>query len=147
MERILVISEDPLYRDEIVNCFCSKGFEVVVEQVIENAIKTLKNVAIDLTLLDISDFDIGIALLLRIKQMDSKMPVVIVTNNPSLDKAIKAIRIGAADYISRPFYMEFLVRTVKKRISGLLDLERDQEKNDNSENVCSLDTSDCIKPW
>jgi len=81
----------------------------------------------DLLLLDVKMPDIdGIEILQRIKKMKLEVPVVIMTAYASINSAIEAMKLGAYDYVTKPF--------PKEKIFGILDkvLERKELLKENS---------------
>jgi putative nucleotidyltransferase with HDIG domain len=69
----------------------------------------------DLFLLDLKLPDIsGIEILKRIKAKDNDLPVIIITGYPSFESVQEAIRLGAYDYITKPFNLEEIGFIVKK---------------------------------
>jgi two-component system response regulator HydG len=67
----------------------------------------------------------GIELLRNLKRLDPKIPVIIITGYGTLDDAIEAIKLGAEDFIKKPFDMNDVVVTIEKTFSKLAE-EADQ---------------------
>ncbi len=83
---------------------------------------------IDLILLDLNLPDIdGISILKKLKSSKRKIPVVVITANTTIDKAVEAMQQGAKDYLTKPFTRERLNTTVKNTMV-MAQLERDFEK-------------------
>ena len=81
----------------------------------------------DLLLLDVKMPDLdGIEILQRIKRLKLEIPVVIMTAYASINSAIEAMKLGAYDYVTKPF--------PKEKIFGILDkvLERKELLKENS---------------
>ena len=121
MKTILIVSDAELYRYEVKKCLVNHSFEVLIRSDVEKAINTLKKVDIDLIVVDIPDQNRETFFLMRTKQINSDMPIVVVTNNPSFDMAIKTLRLGAVDYIQRQFCAKTLLGTIEERISNIED--------------------------
>lgn len=85
----------------------------------------------------------GIELLEKIKQFNPDIEVVIMTSFASIDTAIKAIRLGAYDYLTKPFEDLNIISTVIDRTVGKLKLEFEvkkllhalKKKNDDIQNL------------
>ena len=58
----------------------------------------------------------GMAILSHVKKKDPELPVIVITAFGSIDNAVKAIRLGAFDYVSKPFKEERLRDCVKKAL-------------------------------
>ena len=56
----------------------------------------------------------GIELLRNLKQIDPKVPVIIITGYGTLDDAIEAIKLGAEDFIKKPFDISEVIATIDK---------------------------------
>jgi DNA-binding NtrC family response regulator len=73
--------------------------------------------AVDLILLDILLPDVnGLELLERFKEVDSKPEIVMVTAVKDIQTAVKAIKLGAYDYILKPFDVDEVIKIVKKAL-------------------------------
>ena len=59
----------------------------------------------------------GLELLERIRQLDDDLPVIVMTAFAGVDSAVKAIKLGAFDYITKPFEGDELVIAVKRAMS------------------------------
>jgi YesN/AraC family two-component response regulator len=84
--------------------FASNGLE---------ALDMLKTLNPSLMLLDIKMPKMhGLDILKRVKQSKPKLPVIIVTGYQSVEMAQEALKLGAADYIPKPFDSKSLQKTV-----------------------------------
>ncbi len=81
----------------------------------EDGIKKIKSFNYDLIILNLNLTDIkGVQLLKQIRDEDSFIPILITTNFMSVDDAVKVVRLGAIDYIKKPFNLEEIKRQIKK---------------------------------
>lgn len=60
----------------------------------------------------------GIELLTEVRRRDSEIPVIIITAYSTVDNAVEALRLGATDFIKKPFDMDELVIQVQKTLEG-----------------------------
>lgn len=60
----------------------------------------------------------GTELLAEVRRFNSEIPVIIITAYSSVDSAIEALRLGATDFVKKPFDMDELVVHVKKTLEG-----------------------------
>src|SRR5262245_27447745 len=111
---ILVVDDDPGLRD---------SFRVILEDDYEvldvpdglGALEVLRAYHVDLVLLDIRlpEMD-GIAVLERIKGLDEQMEVILVTAVKTVRTAVAAMKLGAFDYLTKPFDEEELLALIRR---------------------------------
>jgi DNA-binding NtrC family response regulator len=95
--------------------------DVIVEKHVKEAMNQLRSQSFDLLLLDLHLPQISGVELLRIaRRQDADLPVLILTGFPSLDSAIECMKLGAADYLAKPFVPEVLRRSVSRLIEARL---------------------------
>ena len=83
----------------------------------EDALKKLKNETIDLVLLDIEMPNMnGIETFERMKDLPAEVPVIFLTASGDEEDVMSAIRLGAVNYLKKPFYPEELLKRVAKEI-------------------------------
>ena len=58
----------------------------------------------------------GIEVLKQIKEINSNLPVIMITAHGSIDTAIEAMKIGATDYITKPFKLEEIKLQITKAL-------------------------------
>ncbi len=103
MSRILVIDDDRSVRHLIAKAFEESDVEVVPAATAEEGMQLLENKQFDVVLLDILlPESSGLDVFERIRNADSKMPVIFITALSSSDTAIKAMTLGAFDYLLKP---------------------------------------------
>ena len=127
-ECILVVDDDSYVLESISKMLIEYGYCVHSCRNGEEAITSLSNNNSKLVLTDIKMPGMsGIDLLEKIHSIYPKMPVVLMTGHAELDMAIKAIKKGAFDFITKPYNPEYLVHTIEKanRYTELLVIEED----------------------
>ena len=118
--RLLIVDDELAVRELLADGLGDWGFTTLGTGTAEEAFALVRAGEADLVLtdLDMPDHD-GIQLLRWIKEHDDDVDVVIVTGVVDVDVAIKAIREGAADYVTKPFNLEevriVVERTLDKR--------------------------------
>ncbi|HNX91772.1 MAG TPA: response regulator [Candidatus Omnitrophota bacterium] len=118
-KRILVVDDAPIIRLMVKDILQYNGYEVCGEGANgKEAVEKYKELKPDLVTLDIimPEMD-GIEALKEILAYDSAARVVMVTAIDQRESLIKAIRIGATDYIVKPFENERVISAVKKALS------------------------------
>ncbi len=87
----------------------------------DEALKKFSNNKPDLIILDVwlsnSKLD-GIELLQEFKQIDNKIPVIIISGHGTVDLAVKSIKNGAYDFLEKPFNSDKLVILAKRAIES-----------------------------
>ena len=116
-QKILVVDDEHLIRWSLEQNLKKQGYEVVTAASGEDALKLLKDDVPDLMLLDIQLPGIdGLAVLERVKEMEEEIIVIMVTALGVLETAVKAMRMGAYDYINKPFNLDELAIVIKKAL-------------------------------
>ena len=113
-KHILVVDDDSmnLVRTKMI---LGKQYDVVLAESGEAALNKLKTENIDLVLLDIEMPDMnGIETFERMKELPVKVPVIFLTASGYEDDVMSAIRLGAVNYLKKPFYPEELMKRVAK---------------------------------
>ena len=123
---IHIIDDEPVIHDVLGQLLTSEGYEVESSSSGEEALEKHSSESYDVTLLDIlmPGMD-GIEVLRRIKKIDPLAAVIIITAYASVESAIDAMKIGALDYIQKPFKHDSLLLTIEKAVTH----RRLQEEN------------------
>ena len=127
MERknILIVDDELLIRDLLYDFFAEKGWIVSVSDSSSKALEILKSRRFDIALIDLKMPEVdGIALIKSIKAYNSTLPIVIITAFPSFESAVEALKLKVDDYITKPFNINKLFKT----ICDILDKSREQKE-------------------
>ncbi len=115
--KILIVDDEQLIRWSLEQNLKKQGYEVVSAASGEEALRVLREDAPDLMLLDIQLPGIsGLEVLERIQEMEEEIIVIMITAHGVLETAVKAMRIGAYDYIHKPFNLDELGLAIKKAL-------------------------------
>lgn len=114
---IHIIDDEPIIHEVLGDLLTAEGYEMELSSSGEEALKKHLSQTFDLVLLDLlmPGMD-GIEVLKNLKKMDSYAVIIIITAYPSLESAISAMKIGAFDYVQKPFKHDELLLTVKRAI-------------------------------
>jgi len=94
-----------------------KGYTVTCVGTAEAAIETIKQTTVDLVLTDIKMPGMsGVELLKWVREYNRTLPVVMTTGFPTLDTAIEALKLGAFDYLTKPFHLEEIAEKIKRAL-------------------------------
>jgi DNA-binding NtrC family response regulator len=126
--KTLIIEQDDANACLLEEILVSQGLEVIRAGGGKEALEILagEDFPIVITNLEMSDID-GFGIIDFLKQRKRDSLVIVMTDHASIDSVIVALRLGAYDYIIKPFVPEFLLNTVLRAfdyISRRDDLER-----------------------
>ena len=115
--RILVIDDEERMCWALERALSHEGYQVVTATRGLQGIKLAKEAEPSMVIVDLKMPDIdGIEVLKEIKQMSPSIPVIMITAHGTIDTAIEAMKIGATDYIIKPFKLEELKVLVKQAL-------------------------------
>ena len=123
--KILVVEDDKELLDALVETLVLEKYQVTgVDNLCEAYAFLTKNI-VDLVISDVnfknndenSNLDTGIDLLRTVRRQGVSVPFVLTTAYASVDKAVEALKLGALDYLVKPFEAEQLINIVNKNIS------------------------------
>ena len=114
---ILLIDDDASLRRVVEYNLREDGFAVVTVPSGDEGLAAFEAQAVDLVLSDVRMPGIdGVHLLLRIKALKPDVPVVLLTAHGTIASAVEAIKLGAFDYLTKPFDRDRLKATVRKAL-------------------------------
>ncbi len=114
-ERILVVDDEYLIRWSLQQDLAKEGYEVVVAESGEEALRLVRESPPDLVLLDIQLPGMnGIQALKKIKEIDPEVVVIMITAYGMVDTAVAAMKLGAHDYINKPYNLEGVKISIAK---------------------------------
>src|SRR6266403_941711 len=116
--RLMIVDDDPVTCEMLCEVFAAEGFVSRFVQSGEAAVTLLADEPLDVLVSDIrmkTPFD-GLALLDHVRQAYPSLPVVLMTAFGSVDTAVRAVKQGAFDYVSKPFNIDALVATVRRAL-------------------------------
>ena len=117
--KILVVDDDPEVRMATRDFLSSKGYEVVVAEGGREALTLLDASPPDVVLLDVAMPDLdGMETLKRIVATHPTMPVIMVTANADIEITSKVLQLGAADYVPKPFDLDYLDQAISIQLSA-----------------------------
>lgn len=115
VKSILVVDDELLIRDLLYDFFSNQGWSVAVADSGDKALEITRTKSFDVVLTDIrmGDMD-GLTLAARVRELNPKLPVLLMTGYPSVDSAVAALRLRVDDYIVKPFNINQLYRAVEQ---------------------------------
>lgn len=126
MAKILLIEDDVAFCKLLEKFLIKKLYDVTAVFSAEEAKSKIKSDKFDLIITDLRlpDSD-GIVLMSEIKLTHPNIPIILMTGYSDVSTAVKAIKNGAADYISKPFNPEEVLLV----ITNALQISNDKEPN------------------
>ncbi|MBI5739634.1 MAG: sigma-54-dependent Fis family transcriptional regulator [Nitrospirae bacterium] len=126
MHRILVIDDESSIREMLKDFLSSKGFDVETAADGESGLNLLKSEKFNLLLLDLMMPGInGLDVLREVNSEKIDISSIMITAHASVPTAVEAMKLGAFDYITKPFVLEDVYMAIKRA----LDISRLQEEN------------------
>lgn len=129
---ILILDDDPEIRNVLNEHLRGKGFVCTCVEGPEEALSALSKTAFDVLLADIIlEGTDGIEVAANAKEMQPELVVIAMTGGATVETAIRAIRIGADDYIEKPFPLAVVTDAVSRGIEKRNVIRRifEEEKN------------------
>ena len=117
--KILVVDDEDIVRTSCSRALSPEGYEVRLARNGVEGLQMANEERFDLVLTDLKmpDMD-GIEVLRIIKEKWPETVVMIVTGYQTVDTAVKAIKLGAYDYIEKPFTPDALVSHVEEALTN-----------------------------
>lgn len=116
---ILVVEDEPVQLESLAGFLVKQGYRILKTARPEQALTLAKEYAVDLIL---SDFKMpgmsGVDLLDTVKKMNPSIQVIIMTAYGTIESATNAMKLGAADYITKPidlYRLQVVIRNIVER--------------------------------
>jgi two-component system NtrC family response regulator len=146
-KKVLIIDDDPAIRTSLNLLLKRNGYTPCVASTPEEALKTLDRMAINLILMDMNysratSGEEGLSLLKKIKTGSPVIPVILMTAWASIQLAVKGMKLGATDFISKPWNNENLLKVIstnlkltEKEDTGLVISRQELDRRYNFEKI------------
>lgn len=117
--KILIADDSQDLLTILATCLKHEGCSVKTTTIPSGLIPLIEQESPDLVLLDVRfDGVSGLDLLAEIKKKDPKLSIIMMTGQGTTQTAIEAMRLGAYDYVLKPFKLEELIALVKRAIDA-----------------------------
>jgi len=118
--KILIVEDDPNLGKVLLEYLSMKGFDTDIAENGEIGLKKFLNQQYDFVVLDIMmPKKDGFSLAQDIRKMDDKIPIIFLTAKSQKENVLKAFKIGADDYLTKPFSIDELlvrIKAIQKRL-------------------------------
>lgn len=113
MERILVIEDTPPLREVLCKVIESQGYSVTPAHSAEDALELLNSEEFSMVLSDLKlPGKNALEFLQEAKQLHQTLPIVVMTAYGNIDIAVQAMKLGAVDFITKPFEPDHLCNLI-----------------------------------
>ncbi len=138
--RILIVDDEFSVRDSLTHWFEADGYQVGAAGDAKEALRKLEAGPWDLALVDVKmpGMD-GIALQERLRELAPEMLVIIITAYGSVESAVRALKQGAYDYITKPVDPDELSRLVQKGLEHRRLAVENQQLRQRLDEISGLD--------
>lgn len=137
--KILVVDDEEGVLKSVVGILEDEGYKTITARDGREALQLYQSKAPDALLLDIwmPDMD-GIEVLKRLQEIDADSAVVVISGHGTISTALKAVKLGAFDFIEKPLSMDILLVILEKALEHRrLKLESKRLHKLLKENECS----------
>ena len=133
MARILIVEDDLTFSLMLSTWLGKKGFDVTSAANVKDAKQHLSDKDFELIISDLRlpDSD-GIDLLQWVKVQNPLLPVIMMTSYADIQTAVKAMKLGASDYISKPVQPDLLLAKIHENLTSPFEAEEKQPEETGS---------------
>jgi DNA-binding response OmpR family regulator len=121
-KKILVVDDEPEVRQLMEHFLTERGYEVRIAENGRLALAALDTFMADVVLLDMHmpEMD-GLETLKRLAVRSPSLPVIMVTVNDDVETTTHLLQMGAADYVPKPFNLDYLEQAINIQLSATHD--------------------------
>jgi two-component system KDP operon response regulator KdpE len=112
--RVLVVDDEPAIRRFLRTSLDSQGFDVIEAPDAQSALKEIARNTIDVLVLDLGlpDMD-GLDVIRTLREQGSSVPIIVLSSRSDEAGKVKALDLGADDYVTKPFGMDELIARLR----------------------------------
>src|SRR4051812_17866183 len=144
MARILIIDDNETMREGMAATVRRMGHEVVSASSGADGVALLKKQGADFVITDLKMQGLGgLDVVSAVKQLDPTCPAMIVTAFGTVDTAVEAMRLGAMDFLQKPFSPEVL----RLKVERALDLRGEKLARQRAEAEVEVLRADAASPY
>jgi DNA-binding NtrC family response regulator len=115
VSRVLVIDDEPDVQAILTDLLAGRGLEVVTAGDGEEGLARIQSDSPSIVLLDLAMPKLtGMEVLARLREEHSRVPVIVVTAFADVPKVVEAMRLGAWDYVTKPFNCDELLLRIQQ---------------------------------
>jgi len=127
-KKVLVIDDEQIVLNSVKKILGHEEHEVETTLSGRQGLEWALSKSYDIVLTDVRMPDMGGMLILRdIKKAKPSMPVIIITGYANVQSAMQAMKLGAAEYIEKPFTPDQLLKAINAAVSHAASLQTEQQ--------------------
>ena len=116
-DSVLVVDDEAGVRASLAGILGDEGYAVEAVDTGEAALAALEARRYDLVLLDVwLPGQDGLEVLRRIRERDAELPVIVISGHGTIETAVKAVRLGAQDFVEKPLALEKTLLAVRNAL-------------------------------
>ena len=124
-KKILVVDDEATIRLSLVEALSAEGYSVEAAETGEEALARTHGTAFDLLVTDLKLPGVtGLELLQAIRNQGQQVPVIMMTAYGDVDTAVAAMRLGAYDFIAKPFKLAAIKKQVRMALKVTVEATR-----------------------
>jgi two-component system nitrogen regulation response regulator NtrX len=114
---VLIVDDEEGIRETLSGIMEDEGYEVLTASSGEDALSIVKDHLPDIVFLDIwmPDMD-GLETLSKLKEIDKNVPVIMISGHGNIEIAVKALKLGAYDFLEKPLSLEKVLIVAKRAL-------------------------------
>jgi DNA-binding NtrC family response regulator len=138
--QVLVVDDEAVVRSGIARVLERQGLGVSQASSSEEALEIMAGQSFEVILLDIKMPGLdGLEMLKQIREQHSKAMVIMITGYPAIDNAVECLKLGAVDYLVKPFRVDDLETLLQKTLEVMRQRERSrQEESERGKGIDSI---------
>jgi DNA-binding NtrC family response regulator len=119
MERVLIVEDKESMAQMLKETLTMEGYEVIIAEDGAEGIKTIKETKVDIVITDLKlPKKDGLEVLKESKEENPLIPVIVMTAFGSIETAVTAVKLGAYDFITKPFNTDHLLMLIKRSLEN-----------------------------
>jgi NADPH-dependent 2,4-dienoyl-CoA reductase/sulfur reductase-like enzyme/CheY-like chemotaxis protein len=122
--KILVVDDEEVFRKSLNRILSKEGYSIVEAQDAEKAVEKMETEAFDIALIDMVMPKVtGLEFMGTLKKKWPDTIAIVITGYATVESAVEAMRLGAFDFISKPFEPSKIILTVEKALKAKKGIE------------------------
>ncbi len=116
-ETVLIIEDDALMRKSLASFCRQNSYEAILAESASEGLRLFSTHNVNVVLLDMRLPDgSGLEVLAKLRALDEEVAVIMMTAFPDLKSAVETVKLGAFDYVTKPFEVAELRQTIRKAV-------------------------------